>query len=64
MCCERLGGELMCCGRLGGELMYCGRLSSFSIISGIRGVTRVINPGISHEYGKDRVVITTNGTYP
>jgi hypothetical protein len=49
MCCERLGGELMCCGSLGGELMYCGRLSSSSIISGIRGVTRVINPGISHE---------------
>jgi hypothetical protein len=49
MCCGRLGGELMCCGRLGGELMCCGRLSSSSIISGIRGVYRVINPGISHE---------------
>jgi hypothetical protein len=24
----------------------------------------VTNPVISHEWGKDRIVITTNGTYP
>ena len=32
--------------------------------SGIRRVTLVTIPVISHELGKDQIVITTNGTYP
>ena len=31
--------------------------------SGIRRVTLVTIPVISHELGKDQIVITTNGTY-
>jgi hypothetical protein len=31
---------------------------------GTRRVTLVANPVISHEWGKNRIVITTHGTYP
>ena len=34
-----------------------------SIISGTRRVTPVTNPVINYEWGKDRIVITTNETY-
>jgi hypothetical protein len=32
--------------------------------NGTRPVTLVTNPMKNHEWGKDRIVITTNGTYP
>jgi drug/metabolite transporter (DMT)-like permease len=45
--------------------MWCKRrrsekVSSFCSISGTRGVTLVTKPVISHEWGKDQIVITTN----
>jgi hypothetical protein len=46
------------------ELMYSYRVnSSFSTCSTSR-VTIVTNPVISHDWGKDRIMITTNGAYP
>jgi hypothetical protein len=33
-------------------------------ISAIRRVILVTNPIISHEGGRERIMITTNGTYP
>jgi hypothetical protein len=40
------------------------RSSSFCTACDTRHVTHVTNPVISHEGGKDRIVITTNVTYP
>jgi len=44
--------------------MYSGRVSSSWSTSGTRRVNLVTNPVISHEWGKDREVFTTGGTYP
>ena len=44
--------------------MDSGRVSSSCSTSDTRRFTLVTNPVISHEWGKDRIVITTNGTYP
>jgi hypothetical protein len=41
-----------------------GRVSSSCSTIGTRRVDLVTNPLISHEWGKDREVITTSGTYP
>ena len=49
----KTGGELRCSGRVG---------SSYST-SGTRHVNLVTNPVISREWGKDREVFTTSGTY-
>jgi hypothetical protein len=38
-------------------------ISSFSTRSTSR-VTIVTNPVINHDWGKDRIMITTNGAYP
>ena len=40
---------------IGVELMCSGKVSSYQLVT---------NPAISHEWGDDRIVITTNGTYP
>jgi hypothetical protein len=45
------------------ELMYPGRVSSSCSTSGTRRVT-LGNPVISHEWRKDREVLTTSGTLP
>ena len=50
--------------KTGGELGSSGRISSSCSTSGTRRVNLVINPVISHEWGKDREVLTTSGTYP
>ena len=47
-----------------GELRYSGRVSSSCSTSATRRVTLVTNPSISHEWGKDRIVIMTNGSNP
>jgi hypothetical protein len=47
-----------------GELRFSGRVSSSCSTSDTCCVTFVTNPVISHEWGKDRSVIATNGTYP
>jgi hypothetical protein len=46
------------------ELWCSGRISSSCSTSGIRRVNLVTDPVISREWGKDREVFTTNGTYP
>jgi hypothetical protein len=46
--------ELMCSGRVGSSCSTC-----YS-----RRVNLVTNPVINHEWGKDREVLTTSGTYP
>jgi hypothetical protein len=48
----------------GGELRCSGRVISSGSTSGIRRVNLVTNPVISSEWGKDREVFTTSGTYP
>ena len=48
----------------GDELRCSGRVGTFCSTSGTRGVNLVTNPVINHEWGKDRVVLTTSGTYP
>ena len=50
--------------RIGGELMWSGRVSSSCSTSGTRRVTLVTHPVISREWGKDREVLATSGTYP
>ena len=40
------------------------RVSSSYSTSGTRRITLVTNPVISQEWGKDRRVFTTSGTYP
>jgi len=47
-----------------GELRCSGRVSSSCSTSGTRRVNLVTNPMTSHEWGKDREVFTTSGTYP
>ena len=46
-----------------GELRCSGRVSSSCSTCGTLHVIRVTNPVISYEWGKDRIVITINGTY-
>ena len=50
--------------KTGGELRRSGRISSSCSTSGTRRVNLVTNPVISREWGKDREVLTTSGTYP
>jgi hypothetical protein len=50
--------------KTGGELMCSGRVSSSCSTGGTRRVNLVTNPVISHEWGNDREVLTTSGTYP
>jgi hypothetical protein len=50
--------------KTGGELRCSGGLSSSCSTSGTRRVNLVTNPVISREWGKDREVFTTSGTYP
>jgi hypothetical protein len=40
-----------------------GRVSSSCTTSGTHRINLVTNPVISHEWGKDREVLTTSGTY-
>ena len=51
--------------KFGGELGCSGRVSSSCSTSGTRRVNLITNPVhvISSEWGKDREVFTTNGTY-
>ena len=46
--------------KTGGELRSSGRVSSSCSISDTRRVNLVTNPVISHEWGKDREVLTTS----
>jgi hypothetical protein len=48
----------------GGELRCFGRIDSSCSTSDTRRVNLVTNPMTSHEWGKDREVFTTSGTYP
>ena len=48
----------------GDELRCSGRVSSSCSTSGTRRVNLVTNPVISREWGKDREVFATSGTYP
>jgi hypothetical protein len=48
----------------GGELRCSGRVDSSCSTSDTRGDNLVTNPVISHEWGKNREVFTTSGTYP
>jgi hypothetical protein len=48
----------------GSELMCIGMVSSSCFIYGARRVTLATNAVISHEWGNDRIMITTNETYP
>jgi hypothetical protein len=47
-----------------GKLRCSWRVSSSCSISGTRRVTLATSPVISHEWGKEQIVITTNGYYP
>jgi hypothetical protein len=49
--------------KTGGELRCSGRVSSYCSTICTRHVSLVANLGISHEWGKDREVFTTSGTY-
>jgi hypothetical protein len=44
--------------------MCSGRVNSSCSTSGTRRVNLVTKPLISHEWGKDRGMLTTSGTYP
>ena len=50
--------------KTGGELRRSGRVCSCYSTSGTRRVNLVTNPVISREWGNDREVFTTCGTYP
>jgi hypothetical protein len=50
--------------KTGGEFRCSGMESSSCSTSGTCRVNLVINPVISHEWGKNREVLTTSGTYP
>jgi hypothetical protein len=50
--------------KTGGELRCSGRVNSSCSTSGTFRVNLVTNPMISREWGKDREVFTTSGTYP
>ena len=49
--------------KTGGELWFSGRVSSSCSTIDTRRVDLVTNPVIRHEWGKDREVFTTSGTY-
>ena len=49
--------------KIGGELWSSGRVGSSCSTSGIRRVNLVTNPVISREWGKNREVFATSGTY-
>ena len=49
--------------KTGDELRFCRRVSNFRSTSGTRRVNLVTKPVISHEWGKDREVLATSGTY-
>jgi hypothetical protein len=49
--------------KTGDELRCSGRVSSSCSTSGTRRVYLIIDTVISHEWGKDREVFTTSGTY-
>jgi len=49
--------------KTGGELRCSGRVSSSRSTSDTHRVNLVTNPVISHEWGKDREVFSTSGTY-
>jgi hypothetical protein len=49
--------------KTGGELRCSRRVSSSCSTSGTHCVNLVTNPVISHEWGKDRDVVATSGTY-
>jgi len=50
--------------KTGDELRYFGRVSSSCSTSGTHRVNLVTNSVVSHEWGMDREVFTTSGTYP
>ena len=50
--------------KTGGELMCSGRVGSSCSTNGTRRVNLITNPVICREWGKDREVFTTSGTYP
>ncbi len=50
--------------KTGGELRCSRRVSSSCSTTGTRCVNLVTNPMISYEWGKDREVFTTRGSYP
>ena len=50
--------------KTGSELRCSRRVSSSCSTSGIRRVNLVTNPVITHEWGKDREVFATSGSYP
>jgi hypothetical protein len=49
---------------LGGELRCSGSVGSSCSTSDTRRVNLVTLPVVSHERGRDREVLTTNGIYP
>ena len=49
--------------KTGDELRCSGRVSSSCSTSGTRRVYLIIDTVISHDWGKDREVLTTSGTY-
>ena len=50
--------------KTGGELRCPGRVGSSCSTSGTRRANLVTNPVISREWGKQREIFTTSGTYP
>ena len=50
--------------KTGGELRCSGMVYNSCSTSGTRRVNLDTNPMISHQWGKDREVLTTSGTYP
>jgi hypothetical protein len=50
--------------KIGGELRCSGRVGSSCSTSGTRRVNLVTNTVISREWGKNRELFTTSGTYP
>jgi len=50
--------------KTGDEIMCSGRVNSSWSTNGNNRVTLVTKPTISYEWGKERIVITTKGTYP
>ena len=50
--------------KIGGELRCSGRVNSSCSTSGARRVNLYTNPVISHEWEKNRELLTTRWTYP
>ena len=50
--------------KAGGEVRCCGGVRNSCSTSGTCRVSQVANPVISYEWGQDRKVLKTNGTYP